>query len=118
MSSRLLNLYLFYTSLLGDICLDDDGPFDTLSPGRIRVARLHLIATRWQAGRTAAFTGALASWSRSDTSHTCSATLVSKPQSASSTSAASSPYSRSRDHPYIAFFKQVARAGLPALRRP
>src|SRR5262245_42256247 len=51
MSSRLLNLYLFYTSLFGDICLDDDGPFDTPSPGRIRVARFHLIATRWQAGR-------------------------------------------------------------------
>jgi hypothetical protein len=68
MTRRLLNLGLLDPPLFGHICLDDDGSFDTLSSGRIRITRFNLIATRRQAGKTAALTGALATWSRSDAS--------------------------------------------------
>jgi hypothetical protein len=78
MSSRLLDLDLFDASLFGDIGFDDDSPFNTLSPGRIRIPWFHLIASPRQTGRTTAFTGTLASWARSHPSHAGSSAFVSK----------------------------------------
>jgi hypothetical protein len=67
-----------------------------------------LITARRQAGRHAAFTRTLVARPRPNASPSCAPALVSKPQSAASTSPTATADAGSWDDRYISFAEEVA----------
>jgi hypothetical protein len=112
---RLFHLDPFHASLFGDIGLDDDGPLDTSSPGRIRVTWFHLIASCWWAGRIAPFTSTITPWPRPNASQPCASALISKPQSAFAASTAPTTDPGSWDDPDISFVEEASCSRFPPL---